>query len=217
MLGLIRHLNWDDHRTSLPSFFTISLMPFLHGIDNGILAGLAAHCSLVALEVVYSPMTKSKNFIQWARDLRREDRGSRPSSSLRRESAMGDFYETKIKTFRRTLRGHVKSKAELLSLFSQYDEDQQGALRSSDLARLAIAIGDHLTPEEIESVISMLDPTNEEEGLRFPQFADWISQSPSMRGSLSSPNDTWGSTPRHSTPKLYPSLGTGLGTIEKSA
>jgi AGZA family xanthine/uracil permease-like MFS transporter len=40
MMSTCAHINWKDLRQSLPSFVCISLMPFTHSIDAGLIGGL---------------------------------------------------------------------------------------------------------------------------------------------------------------------------------
>eukprot|EP00808_Paulinella_micropora_P006954 g15523.t1 len=55
LLGLARYLNWDDIEDSLPSFFTVALMPFCYSIEKALALGFGAHLVLEAMECVAHP------------------------------------------------------------------------------------------------------------------------------------------------------------------
>jgi hypothetical protein len=171
LLGLLRHLSWEDHTTALPSFCTVALMPYLHAVDQGIIGGLLAHFVLVLFECVYSPITASQKLYAWIK--------SNPAP-VRRASAMATHYERKLAAFRFSVKQRVKNQDDLETLFNTYDQENRGSLTRNDLGRLALALEAQLSAEEVERAVATLDPTNKDGMVRFVEFRNWL-RSPSSR------------------------------------
>lgn len=163
LLGLLKHLDWEDQSTILPSFFTVALMPFLHAIDQGIIGGLAAHFVLVFLDFLSSPFTAMAKFRAWTEE-----------SPRRRSSAMGSLFEHKLAAFRVSLKQRVKTEDDLHNLFNSYDQQNTGSLTRSDLSRLALALGAGLSPEDIERAVISLDPTSQDGMVRLGELKNWL-------------------------------------------
>jgi adenine/guanine/hypoxanthine permease len=48
MMGMVRHIAWDDFTEALPAFLTIAVIPFSCNIADGIAAGFVAYPLLKA-------------------------------------------------------------------------------------------------------------------------------------------------------------------------
>lgn len=188
LVGLLRHLNWDDFSVSLPSFLTISLMPYLYSIDRAIIAGLCAHIILCLLDFLYSPLENGK--VYWARLVNTvlvPQKLLREISPREREPSMlEDFLENKVTTLQRKVKGHATTMDDLRRLFAAHDVENVGTLASKDLADLALSLGSQLSHAELEEAVSLLDSSRTGR-ITFADFARWWGASPHIGGGVHSP------------------------------
>merc|ERR1712227_1087029 len=53
-----KYIEWDNVRIALPSFLTITIVPFTYGIHNGVLAGLFVDSFLNFAEICFGSCQK---------------------------------------------------------------------------------------------------------------------------------------------------------------
>jgi len=165
LLGMLRHLEWEDMSKALPSFCTIVLMPYLYSIDLAIMAGLFAHISLEIMSLILSPVEEGKRCWKSLKSVFFSE-----VHLETRQSIYDPFYQLKL------LHSTLKEKSSNLEveykcLFDSYSHEH-GYLGAEEISKMAEDNGHPMTPEQLDAALAMMDQDGDG-SITFDEFRSW--------------------------------------------